>query len=62
MAMFVKAEVITLEAIVRSYLTGPQGLFIDSFAASTDWYRRLCVGKLGTVFTPSTKEDQGNHD
>ena len=45
MAMLVKAEVITLEAIVRIYLAGPQGLFIDLFAASTDWYRRLCIGR-----------------
>ena len=65
MAMFVKAEVITLEAIVHIYLAGPQGFFVDSFAASTDWYHRLCIGRLeelGMVFTPSTKEDQGNHD
>ena len=65
MEMLVKAEVITLEAIVCIYLAGPQGFFVDSFAGSTYWYRRLCVGRLeelGTVFTPSTKEDQGNHN
>ena len=49
MAMLVEAEVITLEATVRSYLTGPQGLFIDSFAASTDRYRRLYVGRLEEI-------------
>ena len=49
MAMLVKAEVITLEAIVRIYLAGPQGFFVDSFAASTDWYRRLCVGRLEEI-------------
>ena len=49
MAMLVKAEVITLEVIVRIYLAGPQGLFVDSFAASTDWYRRFCVGRLEEI-------------
>ena len=49
MTMLVEAEVITLEATVRSYLTGPQGLFIDSFAASTDRYRRLYVGRLEEI-------------
>ena len=44
-----KAEVIPLKAIVRKYLTGPQGLFIDSFVASTDWYRRLGVGRLEEI-------------
>ena len=49
MTMLVEAEVITLEATVRSYLTGPQGFFIDSFAASTDRYRRLYVGRLEEI-------------
>ena len=44
-----KAEVIPLKAIVRKYLTAPQGLFIDSFVASTDWYRRLGVGRLEEI-------------
>ena len=31
-----RADVIPLEATVRSYLTGPQSLFVDSFAAGID--------------------------
>ena len=49
MAMLMKAEVITLEAIMHIYLAGPQGLFIDLFTASTDWYCRLCVGRLEEI-------------
>ena len=47
--MLVKAEVILLEAIVRSYLTGQESLLIDSFAASTDWYRRLSIGRVEEI-------------
>ena len=34
---------------MHSYLTGSQGLFIDLFPASADWYHRLGVGKSGMV-------------
>ena len=36
-----RADVIPLEATARSYLTGPQSLFVDSFAAGIDWFCRL---------------------
>ena len=49
-AMLMKeAEVILLKAIVYKYLTGPQGLFIDLFAVSADWYRRLSIGRLEEI-------------
>ena len=63
MAMLMKAEVIVLEVIMHIYLAGLQGFFVDLFAASTDWYHRLCVGRLeelGMVFTPSTKDTVRN--
>ena len=44
-----KTEVILLKVIAHRYLTGPQGLFIDLFATSTDWYRRLGIGRLEEI-------------
>ena len=34
---------------MHSYLTGSQGLFIDLFPASADWYHRLSIVKLEEI-------------
>ena len=44
-----KTEVIPLKVIAHRYLTGPQGLFIDLFTISTDWYHRLGIGRLEEI-------------
>ena len=47
--MFVERRLCKVSIHDSSYLTGSQGLFIDSFPASADWYCRLGVGKLEEI-------------